>query len=259
MIDRTNAYDRFKQQGIELVDFCVLQSFAIPCLEEQITGLTGPVSASLPPSTYIKNTGITATELRRRIGLAGAFIGKELLLSTFSYFEAYVIDAFNEILEFHGDASSLSDRSKRHIAYRDQHISTVASESRRKVREYPKPGKSEKYMKHARTLHSEGYPLPSQRLSAYGWNALFKDVKRSKAHMIPDLLETALAFPLSEVDRSTFHNLRDKRNDIAHGRVTKYPVKTALKNSTFFRELAIKIDLHIVEHFLVVEYPLDEL
>ena len=259
MIGHTKAYERFKHQGSELLDFCVLQSFALPCLAKQIRGHTGPVAGTLPPSTYIKNDNITAEELSHRIGLAGNLIGKELLLSTFSYFEAYVIDAFKEILDFHGGAEQLLGKSARHIACRDTSISDKSSESRRKLREYAKPGHAEKYKKHARILYAEGYPMPSQRLSAYGWQKLSEAVTGLKAKSIPDLLVIALGFPLSQADRGKYQMLRDKRNKIAHGRLTKYPVKTAVNHGTFFRDLAIKIDRHIVEQFLMIEHAPDEL
>lgn len=259
MIRHTKAYERFRKQGIELYDFCVLQSLAIPCLEKQIEDVTGPVIASVPESRFIKNDNITADEVRRRIRFAGDVIGKELLLSTFSYFEAYVSDALNEILDFHGGHEALSRSAARRIDQSDKTLSDRASESRRKIREYPKPSLVQKYKKHLKVLDEEGYLLPSQRMAAYGWNVLSKTVDRLRAERIPDLLKTALLFPISESTTSKFHTLRDTRNKIAHGRRTRYPVNSALMAGTFFRDLAVGIDGHIVEHFMMVEYPPNEL
>ena len=259
MIPHTKAYDSFRAQGIALYDFCVLLSFAIPCLAERIKSLSGPVNGKIPSSKYIKNDNMTAEELNRRAELASDTIGKELLLSTFSYFEAYVADALQEILDFHGGTQSLLEISKRHIVHRDNTISAKAAESKRKVQEYPKNNLKAKYKKHLLVLQSEGYPLPSQRTAAYGWKVLSQTVKRLKTEMIPELLFTALLFPISDTERTTFHTLRDKRNKIAHGRLTRYPMRKAIENGKFLRDLAVKIDRHIVENFLLIEYSPDDL
>lgn len=259
MITHTKAYDRFRQLGIDQYDFCVLVSFAIPCLDKQINPLSGPVAGNIPKSKYIKNDNITAEELRRRIGSAGDSIGKELLISTFSYFEAYVADALTEVLDFHGGADRIATMAKSHDADSIGSCSAAAVVSQKKLLDVEDPAKKEKYLKHLRVLRSEGYPLPSQRLSCFGWLSLANRLKRMKSHEIPDLLFDGLLFPLSQSDRNTFHALRDKRNKIAHGKLTRYPVRTAVTHGKFLRDLAVSVDKYLVENFLMIEYPSNDL
>jgi hypothetical protein len=259
MITHTKAYERFRQVGIVQYDFCVLVSFAIPCLDKQIKPLSGPVAGKIPKSKYIKNDNITAEELQRRIGLAGDSIGKELLLSTFSYFEAYVADALKEILAFHGGAERIAEMAKSHDTASSGSCSAAVVESQRKLLDVKNPAKHHKYKKHLRVLRNEGYPLPSQRLSCFGWLSLANRLKRMKSHEIPDLLFDGLLYPLSQSDRDTFHSLRDKRNKIAHGKLTRYPVRTAVTHGKFLRDLAVGIDKYLVKNFLMIEYPSNEL
>jgi hypothetical protein len=78
-------------------------------------------------------------------------------------------------------------------------------------------------------------------------------ISHTKAVKIPEVLQEALLFPMTPADTSKFHNLRGIRNDIAHGKLTKYPVRTAIEHGSYLRNLAVNIDGHIVENFLVIE------
>jgi hypothetical protein len=228
-------------------------SFAIPSLEKQITPLHGNVDGKIPASKYFKNTNMTSEELQRRIALAGDSIGKELLLTTFSFFEAYVASAVQEILEFHGGVEKIATVFKSTVRHADEHIPANIKKSKRKLQEYPKANLLPKYQKHQRVLHDFGYPLPSQRASAFGWLMLSKVLENMKAVKIPEILQDALLFPITTAETGKFHNLRGIRNDIAHGTLTKYPVRTAIEHGAFFRNLAVNIDEHIVENFFVIE------
>jgi hypothetical protein len=259
MIAHTRAYSRFLSQGKNLYDFCVLVSYAIPSLSKQLAGLVGGTKGQIPPSRYIKNENVTAEELKRRIGSAGAMIGKELVLSTFSYFEAYAVDVLKETLDFHDGAGRLQDLSASAVLGSDSMSEGDLLKSKRKVQEYPKRGKSQSYLKHARILFGAGFTFPSGRLASYGWKKLSEEIKSLKSVRILDVLQTALLCPITKTEVEKFHRIRDKRNKIAHGQLNQFPVKTSLDYGKFLRDLAVKIDRHVVEHFLVIEFPHSQL
>ncbi len=259
MIPHTQAYDRFRAEGIALYDYAVLLSFAVPCLEKEIKKISGAVKGKLPRSRYIKNDSITAEELLVRISNAGDTLGKEILLTTFSYFEAYVSEALKEMIDFHGGEKRLQDMCRKHLLSQDKSLSSRAIESRKKIQEYPKANLMPKYKKHNRVLIVEACPLPSQRAAAYGWKALAEVAKNFKAHKIPDVIFDGFLVPITDTERSEFHTLRDKRNKIAHGKLHRYPVRIAITHGKFLRDLAVRIDKHIVENFLLIEVPADQL
>jgi hypothetical protein len=259
MIPTTQAYTHFKEYGISLLDHIVLLSFAIPHLEKHLKTISGPVVGQVPNSKFVKNDSITSEELLKRVLNAGDIIGKELLISNFSYFEAYVSDLIKEILEYHGKYPALSKRYKAFLAHQEANATAAVINSAKKLREYPKKNLVPKYQKHNRILLKAAYPMPSHRLAALGWNFLADINKNFKAFRIKDILEEGLQISWTSADQSKFENLRSKRNKIAHGIVKRYPVATAIKDGTFLHDLAAKIDQHVVKHFLLIEIPANEL
>jgi hypothetical protein len=204
---------------------------------------------------------MTAEDLRDRIKTAGDVIGKELLISIFSNFEAYVIAAVREVIAYHGGKQNLLKIFAEGVSEMDRSLSETAKMSKRKVQEYPKAGLMPKYKTHNGILRKSRFCFPSQRLAGYGWKTLCEliDQRRLKADKIPDVLRLGLLFPMSDADVSTFHMLRDKRNKIAHGTLTHYPVRTAIEHGGWIRDLAVSFDNYLVENFLVIEVSPAEL
>ena len=200
---------------------------------------------------------MTAEELSKRLAKSSDILGKELLLSTFSYFEAYVVDLIAEIIIFHSGRTHLARLCKADIATTDAAITPATKQSKRKLQEYPRKNLFAKYQKHSRILRSAQFPFPSRRLAAYGWQHLCETALRLNAARIPEVLRDALLMPLSDKVVSTYHALRDKRNQIAHGRFAKYPVAIAIKHGSWLRNLAISIDSYVVENYLIIELPAD--
>jgi hypothetical protein len=64
---------------------------------------------------------------------------------------------------------------------------------------------------------------------------------------------------MSDSDVSTFHTVRDKRNKIAHGILTHYPVRTAIEHGGWLGDLAVSLDNYLVENFLLIEVSATEL
>lgn len=93
-------------------------------------------------------------------------------------------------------------------------------DSKRKLQEPSKLAKALKYRTHSAILVSQGYRFPSELLAPYGVKNLIRKAKPkgSKAYEIPELLRDALCFPLSTSEDVRLEDIREKRNDIAHGK-----------------------------------------
>jgi hypothetical protein len=130
-----------------------------------------------------------------------------------------VIRAIEEVIAYHGGKEQLLKIFSDGVKEMDGSLSQNARESRRKVQEYRPSRLVQKHKKHNRVLRKAQFCFPSQRLAGYGWNALCELVKKRRlnAEKIPEVLRLGLLFPMSDPDVSTFHQVRDKRDKIAHG------------------------------------------
>lgn len=94
-------------------------------------------------------------------------LGKQLLLSSFSYFESYVYNVVKEMLEFHNNENLYEVAEQKTKKF----ISSLPEETiykKRKLQEYPRPGKKQKYQKYIKELISENYRFPTDLISYYG-------------------------------------------------------------------------------------------
>ena len=82
------------------------------------------------------------------------------------------------------------------------------------------------------------------------------DFDKLKANDIPDLLNDAFLYKISEDDSTQYHSIRDKRNSIAHGNSDdNLSLGIVIDHNYFLRNLAIDIDQHLLKHFFVLENP----
>ena len=116
MIPHTQAFMRFREQGNQLLDHAVLVSYALPTLEQEIDNQSGPVSGVLPKQYFFKNSNLSFEELASRLKKSDEAFGKEVLVSLFSYFDAYFIDLLKEVIEFHGGALAQGKVFVRYVA-----------------------------------------------------------------------------------------------------------------------------------------------
>jgi hypothetical protein len=180
-------------------------------------------------------------------------LGKYRLMSNFSYFEAYVSDAIEEMLMFHGGAEQLITTARKRC---QQHVSptdTTIISNRKKLQDSYKRQNDGKYQKYTKLLQKNNFKFPSELLSSYGVKKLIDDIKNLKSVGIPDLLIDGLHFPLSKDDVKEFHRIRDIRNKIAHGKRKTLDMPSAMRCNRFLRELSVRIDNHIVNNFFVIE------
>ncbi|MFQ5642551.1 MAG: CHASE2 domain-containing protein [Thiogranum sp.] len=176
-------------------------------------------------------------------------LGKAVLLSSFSYFEAYVMDAIGEIFEFHDGADAMIEasrtRSDRSINSTDKKI-----EECKKGLQESFCGKKKKY---TRLLRKRNYRFPSDLLSSYGLVKLRDELKNFRSIDVPELLSKGLHFDPGNKGVREFHRIRNIRNRIAHGSISELTVRDAMKCSRFLQDMADRIDRHIVKNYFVTE------
>lgn len=182
-------------------------------------------------------------------------LSRMIVITLFSYFEAYIQAVLSEIVDFHGGATKFQAtadrRAKAFVAASSAQIIT----SKRKLQEPEKGAKKQSYQKHSAQLSSLGFRFPSELLAPYGVKNLIKKSKPkgSKAFEIPELIRDALCFPLTFTEESKLHDIRDTRNKIAHGKPVPLSLKDALGIGKELRSIAAKVDGHAVKHFFVLE------
>lgn len=252
MISNTKAFVVLKHQNQALMDFSVLCCQSVPALRGYMKAVAAGSAAKLPDADHFKGApdfaqlGKFATTYRKTLG-------RLVFLSSFSYFEAYFKALIAEVLEFHGGREALVETSRRRQAnHRSACDEPAIAKSAAKLREYKKPHWKPAYENQLRALEGTNFRFPSELFSTFGIVEL-DHYRELKASEIPHVAKWCFGVPLLEPEETAFSKWRDLRNDIAHGNVVHVDFKTSLHASRSLRELSIKIDKHVVRHFLVIE------
>lgn len=240
MIGHTNAFTRYKAQGEAMFNFVVVACDSMPSLRAQIEAIKADTTtAPLPSPDYFKgNTDTLDALLLRCVGYTKP-LASYVLLSSFSYFEAYVSDTIGEMIQFHGDVEKLERRSRTFITSTPPDVLA----HKRKLQEPIKPAKLLKYRKHTKALVSAGYQFPSNLLSSYGARILERKLDNLKAFEIPDLLKEGLHMNLSRATITRFTEIRSMRNTVAHGNPVVLELRTAMQASKDLHKLAAQVDI----------------
>lgn len=253
MYVHTKAFLVLRRQTQGVLDFAVLICNSVPLLKMALKNIgKNKKWSQLARPDYFKG-GPNQDQLREFSKEYKENLSKYLLLSLFSYFEAYVIDSIKEIFEFHGGKDALlryaHERCKRHV----NPVNTEIINNRRKLQDAFSKHKTQKYKKYTKLLKIQDYKFPSELLSPYGILKLSDDLKDLKSVEIPNVLIYGLHLNLSTSDVNRFHSIRDTRNKIAHGESLHLDIRYVMNSNKFLRELAVRIDRHIVDNFFVIE------
>ncbi|WP_256844252.1 MULTISPECIES: HEPN domain-containing protein [unclassified Pantoea] len=254
MMTNSKAFEVLKGQTQSSLDFAVLCCNAVPALKGYIKALEAEKVKKLPNADYFKGDP-NLEQLKSFSTSYKKNLGKLLFINTFSYFESYFKELISEIKDFHGGKDSFKDaaikKRKQHILFSDR---TETSAHANKLREYKKGTHLSKYRKHISALEHTDFRFPSEMLSTFGLIELFGSYSDLKASQIPYVAEHAFGVEFSKNEIEEFSKLRDLRNKIAHGKVSQVEFKKAIEMNYFMRQLALKIDKHVVKHFLVIEF-----
>ena len=250
----TNAYSVYKRQSEQLLDFAVFVSYAVPLLRSEITRVKKGSVPSLPrPDFFAKSNRSTPDDLLKIEPSYESQLASYLLLSAFSFFEAFVGDIIDELISFHGGTDDFLGRSEsRTRRFMAPHALAI-SELKQKLRGAEIPKLRDKYRKFSRLLGDQGYRFPGELFAPFGLRTLIAKSKNLKAFEIPTILGEALQLKLSPSEIQTFEAIREMRNSIAHGEPRKLTMREAVRMATDLRRLATKTALHLNENFFLVE------
>lgn len=249
----TKSFELLKGQIQSTLDFSVLCCQAVPALNAYMKAVDLGSASKLPDADHFKGDP-NFEQLKGFIPEYRKNLGKLMFISSFSYFEAYFKALIEEVLNFHGGQDDFVELSlkkqNQHMHYAEQE---APRKSANKLREYAKKGKELKYKKHTKELEHTDFRFPSELFSTFGIMELGNNYKDLKASQIPHVACWCFGVELTEDEINRFSELRDLRNRVAHGKVLQIEFNEANSANQFLRNLAIKIDRHVVKHFLVIE------
>jgi hypothetical protein len=257
MVPNTKSYLAFKAESERLINLAVLFSHAVPVLSQVLGSPEASALVSLKPADNFPHDNTTGPVLLTWTLGYGEDLARIVLLSVFSYFEAYVRGALQEVYDFQGGPQAFIDLAEKRVTRHWNSSPSKVAEAKRKMQSPDDKAKVEKLRKYTRVLVDAGFAFPPDLLAVYGARQLAKKLDRRgrnalRAWEIPDLLSNALLLKISEAERLKYDDLRDLRNDIAHGSVPPLSVHDAIKKTTNLRTWAARIDAHIGKHFLVL-------
>jgi len=253
MYAHTKSFKILKDQTQEILNFAVLITNSVPLLKMTIKNIEKKVDGIHLANPDFFKKAPDNEQLKDYSQEYKNNLSKYILLSNFSYFEAYVINSIEEIFKFHGGFDKMLAESQLRC---NQHIDSgdeTVKENKRKLQDSYDAKKKEKYEKHTIELKQVNYKFPSELLSSYGIIKLKEELKNLKSVGIPDILANGLHMFISDDDIKEFHRIRDIRNSIAHGRNQGFDIKSSMNCNTFLRNLSVKIDKHIVNNYFVIE------
>lgn len=174
-----------------------------------------------------------------------------LYFSTFSYFEAFIGDISNEVIDSlekinntqYSQEFTLNEDNKKIIEKIDNTFDGK---------------KIDRYKKHSKGLREKGYQLPKNLMFSSTIELLKLKIENFKANEIPDILDKIFLFKMTENEKNNFHSIRDNRNSIGHGNLGYNPNLTDVVNANkFFKDLSSRIDKHIDFYFFKPQNYID--
>lgn len=260
-MNKTNAFVKWQKNTQEIFDFSVVIHYAIPNLKQKIKLIEEGKARSLCRPDYYKShkEGYYSSEnlinsLKTRISGYKSHVSDYLLLSLFSYFEAFIVDVIKEFLEFHGGISTFQSFAIKKSKYSMNILCNDKEIKKHKNKLKPTDAKNQPDRKHAtRELKKTLYRFPSDHFSAYGIFMLGKKVEDLKARDIPEVLINVLLIELTPEEIEKFHNIRNIRNNIAHGQPVNLNIKLVTEYNEVLMGVAKKVNNHICEFFKIYE------
>lgn len=254
MIPHTKSFKRLKDEIQTVLDFAIVVSYAVPSLKIVLGQLGENDPLPFSPD-HFDSRPIPTKKVRSNLAGYKEALSRHIFLSSFSYFEAYFVDVLKEVIDFH----TKEHLFLKHSLSKNKLINDKDSlRSIKKLREYPVSANKDSYLNNGRKLAASGFVFPSSVLARHGLMKLVEDAKSEKIKSvdIPSLVESVFQLELDPVvEKKKFDDFRKMRNSIAHGRPKKASLHLAkaIEANNFLRNLALKIDSHVVHNLLLVE------
>jgi hypothetical protein len=254
VIPHTKAFEVLKGEAQKVFDFAIVVTYAVPALKYALKNL-GPANPIPYRPDHFNSRPVATEKVKEDAKRYKPLLSRYIFLSSFSFFEAYFRDVLKEIIDFHGGEKLLERVSLR----RNESLTDSESvKQKRKLQEYPNPRNRDRYVSNGKRLAEKGFGFPSTLLSGYGLRRLIEliDADAIRAVDIPKLAQEVIQIQLDQsTEIDVFHGYRETRNKIAHGRASpaSLHLRKAVEANNFLRNVALKIDRHVVENFLVCE------
>jgi hypothetical protein len=257
MAQHTEAYLTFKAESERLINLTVLFSHAVPVLKRVLGSHQASALVQLKQPDNFPHDDTTGSELLVRAAGYEQDLAHVIVLSIFSYFEAYVRGALDEVYARQGGQQAFIALAEKRATRYWTSLPPAIAEAKHKLQTVDKKGKAEKYKKYSRILVEAGFSFPPDILSVYGARKLKEKLdarspRALRAWEIPDLLTDALLFNVTAAEKTMFTDVRKLRNKVAHGSKPTLSVHAAIKKTSALRKWATRIDTHIGQHFLVL-------
>lgn len=252
MITHTNSYKILKSEMQEIFDFAVAVSYSIPSLKMNIKNVKEGKLSYLPKADYFKDTS-TPEEVRKRTINYQKKMARYILITNFSFFEAYFKNALQEIIDYHGGKDEIINLTKKRINISIETEDVTLLSSKRKLQNSFKLKNIEKYKKHTNVLLEHRYTFPSYLFATYGIKQAIELPSTLRAKDIPNIISDVLHIMLSKDEHRKFHDIRNFRNKIAHGEKVDITLKKVMEINDFLRKLSVKVDKQIVNNYLIIE------
>ncbi|MBL0049237.1 MAG: hypothetical protein IPP32_14220 [Bacteroidetes bacterium] len=172
-----------------------------------------------------------------------AKLASYLYFSTFSYFEAFIMDIAIEMTK----SIRPFDREK----YVNEFLQNqdIISDMVKLDKEFD-PRKINRYKKFSTKLQTQGYRDSEELIFASLLDIYNNKIENLKANEIPVFLEKTLMFKMTDDESNTFHVIRGNRNTIGHGAKHFNPnLNDVIKANKFFKSLSDRIDKHVTYYF----------
>lgn len=268
MINCTESLKILKTESQRILDFSVLICYAIPGLKKLIRGYKEKIEHfdKFHKPDYFKEK----VDINRLSAVSNNYksnLSKYILISAFSFFEAYIKNVIEELIEFHGGKEEMIKFS---LQRRNSHLNQTnlgIVKNKRKIQEPFKKKNWQKYQKYQSNLENENrFRFPSELISPIGMKYLIEIIqgKNFRSALIPEILEIGLGLDLTEKInkhedikdkdlKETFEIIRDWRNLIGHGTSGDLGLLKTMDMIRFLRYLAVKTDKHLIENFFILE------
>ncbi|NGZ83529.1 HEPN domain-containing protein [Duganella aceris] len=247
----SEAYLRLREQIQQTFDFAYIVCQAVPCLKQQMSLIKKGVLQNLPSPDYFSKPNDLAL-ISEQIKEYKAELSRHAILSSFSYFEAYVVDAIKKFIEFHGGENQLHKSAIGRVQKTiiDQRKTPLGS---KRVLQKNLSKDALKAVNATKILEGSNFKFPSELFYPLGLKYLSQKIGNLKASEIPTFLIDAFGMPLSDDLVEKFHAIRDIRNKIAHGQKVELIIKDVAEYNSILRDLALSIDRHLVDNFYISE------
>ena len=254
MLINTKSYLLLRSYIQESLDYAYLTCHAVPALNAYMKAVENGATQKIPNPDHFGQPG-DHSRLKQIKESYKDSLGRFMLISTFSHFEAYVQDVVGEIFDFHGGIAALHALAKRRSRVEARSERLANFPEIKPLSEFRKPGKQGKYRKSIEQLERKGFVFPSQMTSAYGIKKLAEAISKGgfRASRICEIVFDGLGMPYDAEMEENISRIRDIRNDIAHGRRREYHLSRSIDDLKLMRKYALTIDQHIIEYFLLVE------